>query len=92
MVPVGVVSVDWRAMDRQSAMPRTRSALPIRPSGPSPMDTGWVSETYGVCQICTGCAPAGSLASARRTTRVPSSKSAWPWQEIGVATSLRIRL
>ncbi len=82
---VGSVSATCRAMDRHSAMPRTRSALPIRASGPAPAaePAVYVSETYGVRQSCTGCTRAGSPgpsaageAGARSATRVPSSKSA----------------
>ena len=58
-------------------MPRTRSALPIRSSGPVPTGcaAAYASDTYGVCHTCIGCTRVGSSDVARNTTSVPSSNS-----------------
>ena len=92
--PEGVISSTIRVTDSASAMPRTRSALPTRSSGPVPTGCAAanVSEAYGVCQICIGWIRLGSSVSWRKAISVPSSNSEYPWQAIGVATSLRITL
>ena len=61
---VGVVSATARVMERQSEMPRTRSALPTRASGPVPTGwaAAWVSETYGEFHSCSGWTRCGLVA------------------------------
>jgi hypothetical protein len=88
------ISSTIRVTDTQSEMPRTRSALPIRSSGPVPVGcaAAYASDMYGLAHTCTGCTRPGSPAFSRSTTSVPSSNSAYPWHVIGVATSLRITL
>ena len=92
--PDGAISRTMRVTAKASEIPRTRSALPTRSNGPVPV--GWraayVSDWNGVRHTCKGCTRVGSSSKARNTTMVPSSKTACPWQEIGVATSLRIVL